>query len=134
MTDALANIVAFLHLMYFLFVAGGLICIVIGANRWSWVRNMGFRVGHLVAVYIVISEDTFGIPCPLNVLESSLRGNEGGQPAATGGVGGVLDFLLRDTISPQALDIIYWSLAVLLPVLFWLVPPRLRRASYKEVR
>ena len=128
--DLLANIVAATHIGYFLFVVGGSISIVVGARkRWEWIRIPWFRVGHLASVYIVIFEDVFGIACPLNTIESDLRSTSAAVGAAPTGVGGVLDFLLHQTIPGGVLDVVYWSLAVLLILLLFLVPPRFRRKN-----
>jgi hypothetical protein len=123
--DALANVVAALHIAYFLFVVGGSIWIVAGARqRWPWVYNPWFRIGHLLAVLLVLAEDVFHFPCLLNVLERDLR--SGARPS---GVGGVLDVLLRHTIPGWFLDSMYWTLGVALTLLVLILPPRFRRMS-----
>jgi hypothetical protein len=127
LADFLANVVAAMHIGYFLFVVGGAVSIVVGAaNRWAWVRNPWFRGAHVASVYIVILEDVFGIACPLNTIESGLRSESVTAGATPTGVGGLLDFLLRGTIPGDVLDVIYWSLAVLLTLLLFLVPPKWR--------
>lgn len=135
MTHVLANVVAFLHLAYALFVILGTAAIVIGpALGWRWIRNLPFRVLHVMAVYIVLVEEAFGIQCPLNVLQWDLRSAGGGPPEATEGLGGILDGLLYRTIPGWALDVLYWSLGVGLLVLLYVVPPRWRRASEPAVQ
>jgi hypothetical protein len=63
----------------------------------------------------------------------------GARTAATGstetnvGVGGVLDFLLYHTISPLALDIMYWSFGVLVLALLWIVPPHANRMKRRTL-
>jgi hypothetical protein len=49
-----------------------------------------------------------------------------GTTEASSGVGGMLDFLLYHTVSPLALDIMYWSFGVLVLIMLWIVPPRFR--------
>jgi len=127
--DLLANIVAATHIGYFLFVVGGFVSIVAGARkRWKWIANPWFRFAHLGSVYIVIFEDIFGIACPLNTIESDLRSTSATVGEAPSAAGRFLDFLLHQTIPGGVLDVIYWSLAVLLILLLFLVPPRFRLA------
>ena len=54
----------------FLVVAGGLL-------KWSWVRNIWFRVTHLIAIGIVVLQSWFGVLCPLTTWEMALRGRAG---------------------------------------------------------
>jgi len=125
-----ANVVALVHLSYFLFVLGGAVAIIVGhARGWHWVRGPWFRFLHLGAVYIVLFEEITGIPCILNLLQWSLRSGATGEQQATEGIGQTLDYLLYQAISPVALDIFYWSMGVLVLLLIWRVPVRLRRRS-----
>jgi hypothetical protein len=126
--DLLANLVAVLHLAYFLFIVLGTVAIVAGPSlRWRWIHNLWFRIFHIAAVYLVLIEDLFHIPCLLNVLQWGLRSANGRNPQATEGVGVVLDALLFSTIPGWVLDVMYVSLGVGLPVLLYLVPPMWRR-------
>ncbi len=119
--QALANLVAIVHLAYFAFVVLGFAGIVTGAFRhWKWVRNSWFRILHLLAIYIVLAEDVIGLVCPLNVAETGLRTS---ARVPESGVGRVLDRLLYHTIHGTALDIIYWSLGIASLALLVLVPP-----------
>jgi hypothetical protein len=124
MTQLLANLVAFIHIGYFLFIVVGAVAIVVGPRLgWRWIRHLPFRILHVAAVYVVLFEETFGIPCPLSMMQWTLRTAGGGPPEATEGVGGVLDGLLFRTIPGWALDGMYWSLGVGLLLLLYLVPP-----------
>lgn len=69
--EALANLVAALHLAYFLFVVGGFVGILAGARQgWKWIYNPWFRIAHLFAVLMIVAEDVFRFPCALNALEN----------------------------------------------------------------
>jgi hypothetical protein len=58
-----------------LFVVFGLAAIWIGAwRRWRWVRNIRFRVIHLLAIGLVAAESILGVDCPMTVWENRLRG------------------------------------------------------------
>ncbi len=123
--QTLANLVAVLHLLYFAFVVLGSAAIVAGAFRhWNWVRNSWFRVGHLLAIWIVLAEDVIGLVCPLNVAESGLR-HSAASPES--GAGREIDRLLHHTIYGRPLDAIYWSLGILALLLLFLVPPNFLR-------
>jgi hypothetical protein len=123
--NASANLVAALHIGYFLFVFGGTVAIIAGLRTgWMWVRNFWFRVAHAAAVFIVLFEEITGIPCVLNLLQAWLRTESIGQAEATDGVGGLLDLLLYRTISPFILDIFYWTMGVAVLLLLWIVPIR----------
>src|SRR5262245_15750003 len=70
----LADFVIFIHLAYVGFAVVGLLLILIGLLfRWQWVRNLRFRVTHLVMVEVVALEGWFNIRCPLTDVESILR-------------------------------------------------------------
>ena len=70
----LADLILIIHLLYVLFVVGGLLAIWIGAAlEWEWVRNPWFRAIHLGAIGYVALETILDIDCPLTVWESRLR-------------------------------------------------------------
>jgi hypothetical protein len=126
--DVLTNLVVTLHLAYFVFVTGGVLAILIGAKlRWHWVLNPWFRIAHLLSIFIVLAEDSFGVNCPLNVAEASLRSTEPKSVGASGGIGQVLDQLLHHTLSEKVLDELYWTLASLSILLLIVVRPRFAR-------
>jgi hypothetical protein len=70
----MADFILILHALYILFVIGGQLLILIGwFRRWKWVRNIPFRLAHLLAIGFVVLEAWFGIVCPLTNLENYLR-------------------------------------------------------------
>jgi hypothetical protein len=74
----------------------------------------------------VLVEEVTGFPCPLNVLQWGAREAATGSKTSVG-VGGVLDYLLYHTVSPLALDVMYWSFGVLIAAMLWVVPLRWKR-------
>ncbi len=72
-TGWLADAILVLHVLFVLFVVGGYVLILVGARRWSWVRNRVFRTLHLAAIVLVVAEALFGIACPLTRWEDMLR-------------------------------------------------------------
>ena len=74
----LADGVLILHTLFVGFVVLGLLFIIIGGVvGWHWVRNPWFRLGHLVAIGIVVFQAWLGIWCPLTILEMTLRQKAG---------------------------------------------------------
>jgi hypothetical protein len=128
--EVLADLTAAFHLAYFSAVVAGLVCIWVGAKDWAWTRNLWFRLSHLLAIGIVLVENTFGLSCPLNRLEWGLRAAAPAAAApaaakeASTGVGFVLDQLLFHTLSGNLLNGLWWVFGVLALALLVLVPPR----------
>jgi hypothetical protein len=60
--------------LFVAFVVVGFALIVIGMFRhWRWIKNLWFRLAHLLAIAIVAAESWFGGICPLTEWESRLR-------------------------------------------------------------
>jgi len=73
-----ADIVVFVHLLYLLFtVVGEALILIGGILKWRWIRNLPFRILHLVAVVLVSVEAVIGMLCPLTELEYTLRRSAG---------------------------------------------------------
>jgi hypothetical protein len=127
--DALANLTAAAHILYFTAVVAGFLVVILGPPAWRWTRGVWFRVAHLIAIAIVLVENTFGLACPLNRLEWGLRA---GAPAAatteaSTGMGFVLDQVLFHTIGGNVLNGLWWAFGVL-AVALWFISPPYRRA------
>ena len=70
----LANLILATHALFVAFVVLGLVAVLLGKYRhWGWVRNLRFRLTHLVAIGIVIAESWLGLVCPLTEWENRLR-------------------------------------------------------------
>jgi hypothetical protein len=70
----LADAIVLLHLAYVLFTVGGEAAVVVGGLlRWRWVRNLWFRVAHLLSVVVVAIEAVVGVLCPLTRWEYNFR-------------------------------------------------------------
>lgn len=69
------------HSMLVAFVILGLVAVYAGHFlNWQWVRNLWFRLSHLIVVAIVVLQSWFGVICPLTEWEMALReraGNSG---------------------------------------------------------
>ena len=74
----MADGVLLLHVLFVVFVLTGQLLIVLGAYRgWSWIRNWWFRIFHLGAIAIVVTQSWVSLICPLTTLEMRLRAQAG---------------------------------------------------------
>lgn len=73
-----ADLVLAVHTSFVIFVILGLVLILIGGARgWPWVKNPWFRLGHLLAIGVVVAQAWLGALCPLTTLEMVLRSRAG---------------------------------------------------------
>ncbi len=73
-----ADGVLVVHALFVGFVVGGQFLIIAGlALGWRWVRNLRFRLAHLLAIGVVVLQAWAGVLCPLTVLENALRQQAG---------------------------------------------------------
>lgn len=129
MPALLADAVVVLHFAYVSFAVGGEILILAGGLLgWRWVRNLVFRLVHLVAVALVAAEALLGVVCPLTEWELRLRELAGQQ------VERQLSFVARLVRSIIFYDFPSWvftlayvGFAVLVAGSFLLIPPRRRK-------
>jgi hypothetical protein len=120
----LADLLAVIHLGYVVFVILGFILILAGIFfKWKWIRNLWFRIIHLVTIAAVALEAILGVNCPLTVLEFSLR--YGAPPAErrVSFVGELVDSLLYYDAPLWLFTIIYVAFALLVAITFVLAPP-----------
>jgi polyferredoxin len=131
----LADIIAIIHLGYVIFVIMGFIVILAGiALRWDWVRNLWFRIIHLVAIAAVAAEALLGINCPLTVLEFRLRHGVSPADRRVSFVGDMIDRILYYDAPMWLFAIIYTAFAILVAVTFILAPPTRKGRSVSRNR
>jgi hypothetical protein len=76
----LADAILVVHFLFIAFVLGGQGCIIAGAfRRWTWIRQCGFRLAHLVAIAVIVVQSWVGMMCPLTLWESTCRRTVGEQ-------------------------------------------------------
>jgi hypothetical protein len=125
----LADVVVAIHLGYVSYVVVGQLAIVMGVVlRWQWVRNIWFRVTHLLAISIVAFEVIMNITCPLTTWEADLRIKAGQQAQEGTFVGRLLHDFMYFNWPPWAFTLLYIGFAVLVLGTFVLAPPRWRKA------
>ena len=112
-----------LHVMFILFVIGGLLLIIIGIFRkWHWTRNIWFRFTHITAIAVVILQSWQDIICPLTIWENNFREKAGDIAYA----GSFIQHWLHELIFYQA-DLWFFTLVYtlfgILVVATWFVNP-----------
>lgn len=126
--QVLADGVLALHVAVVAFVVGGLVLIVVGNRRaWRWVNALWFRLAHLGAIAIVVTEVWLGVACPLTTLEIWLRA----KTDATSYSGSFIQHWLQRILyydAPAWVFVAGYSLFGLLVVATWVrFPPTSRR-------
>ena len=120
----LADIILIIHFLFVLFVVGSLPLIWIGEwMRFEFVRNLRFRLAHIVAILFVVVESFIGMVCPLTLLEDRLRGEENGSNFIQRWLHRILFYDVPEWI----LTMIYVLFAILVIITFKLLPPRPRK-------
>jgi hypothetical protein len=129
----LADIIAVIHLGYVIYVILGFILIVLGIIlRWGWIRNLLFRITHLLAIVGVACEALLGLDCPLTVLEFKLRYAPNLSEEKVSFIGTIIDSLLYYDSPGWLFAIIYAAFAVLVIITFIIVPPTRKGRSIKR--
>ena len=124
----LADVVVAIHVAYVSYVVVGQLAIFAGAVlRWQWIRNVWFRVTHLLAISIVALEAILNITCPLTTWEYQLRLAAGQRPSGETFMGRLLHQLIYYNWPPWVFTAIYIGFALLVLATFVFAPPRWRR-------
>jgi cytochrome c biogenesis protein CcdA len=123
----LSRITAFVHLLYVVFVCLGLIYIYFGfILKLKSIRNIYFRVFHLIAMIIVAIQQYFALNCPLTLLEKKLLILAGKETYS----GAFIPHMLHQVhlnIPSQYYLPLYAALSVLFLLSFILIPPKIKR-------
>ena len=124
-----ADAVLLLHVAFVAFVVIGLLLIVIGRfASWAWIANRWLRVGHLLAITVVVLESWTDVACPLTTIEASLRWKAGDATYAGSFIAHWLETLLYFDASPWVFALCYSIFAALVAATWFWIPPR-RSAS-----
>jgi hypothetical protein len=134
MAAFLADVILILHVAFVIFVVGGLILIWVGWKlRWKWVRNLWFRLVHLLAIGVVVAQSWLGIVCPLTTWEMTLRRKTGEKVYEGSFIDHWLGELLYIEAPWQAFLISYTLFGLLVLGSLILIPPR-RNPARRRVR
>jgi hypothetical protein len=125
----LADAVLVLHVGLVVFVAGGLLAVLVGnARGWGWVNALSFRLVHLAAIAIVAAQAWLGAVCPLTTLEMTLRAAARQSTYEGSFVEHWLQRLLYFDAPPWVFTTAYTLFALAVAAAWWTFPPRRRRA------
>lgn len=124
----LADVVVAVHVAYVSTVVVGLLLILLGGMlRWKWVRNIYFRLGHLLLITIVVVEAILGIVCPLTEWEYALRQKAGQSFEGGSFIGRILHNAIFLDVPQSTLSVCYCLFGLLVVLSFWLVPPQWKK-------
>ncbi len=120
-----AHLIVIIHALYFSFVVGGMLLILIGiVRRWQWIRNFWFRAAHLAAIVLVGVEAVFGWVCPLTGLEKYFKEQAGEQSYGGDFVAYWAERLLYWDFPQWVFNALHIGFALLVLATFILAPPR----------
>jgi Protein of Unknown function (DUF2784) len=120
----LADVILIIHVLFVVFVISGLVAIYVGhVNQWHWVRNRRFRIGHLLAIVIVVIQSWIGVICPLTTWEMALRESAGGDAYSGSFIQHWLQNLLYYSAPEWVFIILYTGFGSLVLASWFLVPP-----------
>jgi len=124
----LADFILVLHTLFIVFVVAGFALIVIGMfRRWRWIKNLWFRILHLLAIAFVVAESWFGGICPLTEWESRLREAAGGAGYSDSFIQHWLQRLVFYDFPPWVFTAAYTAFGILVLLAWILVPPKFSR-------
>jgi hypothetical protein len=121
-----ADAILVVHCAFIAFVLGGQAYVVVGYfQNWRWVRNLTFRICHILAIGIVVALVWVNQLCPLTVWESTLRDAAGEQSYQ----GSFVEYWVGRLVyydAPQWVFIVAYSLfgALVLFTWIWIRPEK----------
>jgi polyferredoxin len=122
-----ADALLILHSAFIAFVVLGLVAIYLGLWRdWSWVRNLWFRLVHLIAIGFVVFEVWFGMICPLTTWEMRLRARSGDITYEGSFIQHWLQTLIYYDLPDWVFIVAYTLFGALVLASWFIVPPKQR--------
>ena len=120
-----ADLILVVHVLFVAFVVIGQLLVLLGGwYRWHWVRNLCFRLAHLLAIGVVVVQAWLGVLCPLTHWEMALR-ERAGEPGYQGSfVAHWLHQLLYFQAPAWVFTCIYTLFGLLVLASWWWVRPR----------
>lgn len=124
-----ADLLVLFHFSYVSFAVGGELFILAGAFlKWGVVRNLAFRIAHLVAVVFVTLESLVDVLCPLTEWEYNLRELAGQRvEREISFIGRLLRKIIFYDFPSWAFTLMYMGFGALVILTFILIPPRRKR-------
>lgn len=124
-----ADLLLAVHFVFVAFVVAGFIVTWVGFfRRWRLVRDLRFRLAHLLAMGVVLAESLLGFICPLTTWEDRLRMRGGGGQSYAGSfMQHWLGRILFWDLSERTFTALYVLFFLFIVVTFWVVRPQRRR-------
>lgn len=123
----LADGILILHVLFVCFVVIGLFAVYLGYFlRWQWVRDLKFRLLHLVAIGVVVMQSWLGLICPLTIWEMALRKEAGAATYSGSFIQHWLHQLLYYTAPEWVFMLLYSAFGALVLASWFLVRPKRR--------
>lgn len=124
----LADAILVVHVLFVCFVCFvvfGLVAVYLGYFlNWLWVRNISFRLLHLLAIGIVVLQSWLGVICPLTIWEMALRKEAGAGTYAGSFIQHWLHQLLFYTAPDWVFILLYSAFGLLVLASWFLVRPK----------
>jgi len=126
--QTIADLTVILHFLYVLFVAGGEFLIILGGLLgWKWVRNIYFRLSHLLAIIIVALLTILNLSCPLTLFEFKLRQSAGQEPSEIRFIPRLIRKLLFWDLPAKFFFWLYLGFALLVMITFMIFRPSFKK-------
>jgi len=124
-----ADLLVLFHFFYVIFAVGGEFFILAAALlKWGVVRNLTFRIAHLIAVVFVALEALVDVLCPLTEWEYNLRELAGQRvEREISFLGRLLRRIIFYDFPSWVFTLMYVGFGVLVILTFFLIPPRRKR-------
>ncbi len=120
----IADVILLIHVLFVAFVVLGLVLTLVGGYLgWGWVRNVRFRLLHLLAIGFVVIQSWLGGVCPLTRWESTLRARAGGEVYSGSFIAHWLHRLLYYDAPPWVFGLCYTLFGALVLASWWWVAP-----------
>lgn len=121
----LADAILVVHVLFVCFVVFGLVAVYLGYFfNWHWVRNLKFRLLHLLAIGIVVLQSWLGVICPLTIWEMALRKEAGAGTYAGSFIQHWLHQLLFFTAPDWVFILLYSAFGLLVLASWFVVQPK----------
>ena len=120
-----ADVILAVHTSFVFFVILGLVLTLMGGTRgWPWVKNPWFRLGHLLAIGVVVAQAWLGTICPLTMLEMALRSRAGDAVYSGSFIAHWMEALLYYEAPLWIFAVCYSTFGMLVVAVWIIVPPR----------
>ncbi|MCI4568789.1 DUF2784 domain-containing protein [Lysobacter sp. CFH 32150] len=124
MAAYLADAILMLHVGIVAFVVLGQFAVLLGAwCYWAWVRNVWFRLVHVLLMVFVVVQAWLGALCPLTTWEQHLRSLAGQASYRESFIEHWLSRLIFFEAPWWAFVTTYTGFAALVVATWWWVPP-----------